>query len=251
MLPRLLLLLVAVVATVPQQALLAGPQAQTPSTPLAAGGLAAAPRPLCPSGRPAPASFLWNVVYAQVPGLKGPGSGRGEGTNLSGIHGVSSQLGMVAYDGGGLGGGYNQPNFGTWPVCNAPPKCDNGAIPQNVSIPAHIAALHAAVGELIPDPTTQGVVALDYEGWQPVWDELLGAQYKRFSEDLVRTEHPSWSPAAVSAEASRCEQTALEFLNFLEFVLSLSWCVSAGSLRARRASSIPRRLKRCGNCART
>lgn len=203
-------MMVVLLVLVPQQAM--GWPQQTPSTPLAAGGLATAPQPLCPSGRPAPVSFLWNIVYAQVPGLKGPGSGVGEGTNLSGVHGVSSQLGMVAYDGGGLGGGYNQPNWGLWPVCNAPPNCDNGGIPQNVSIPAHIAALRAAAEELIPDRATFGVVALDYEGWQPVWDDYLGPQYKRFSEDLVRAEHPSWSPTAVSAEASRqFESAAREF----------------------------------------
>ena len=49
-------------------------------------------------------------------------------------------MGMVTYDGGSLGGGYLTPNFGLWPVCNAPPNCDNGGIPQNVSLPAHIAA---------------------------------------------------------------------------------------------------------------
>ena len=32
-----------------------------------------------------------------------------------------------------------------------------------------------------------GIVALDYEGWQPNWDFLLGKQYKTASEDLVRS----------------------------------------------------------------
>ena len=140
----------------------------------------------------------------------GPGTGAGEGTNLSTVHGLSSQLAMVAYDGGSLGGGYRLPNFGLWPVCNAPPACDNGGIVQNISLPAHIAALTSAVAELIPDPLATGVLALDYEGWQPVWDELLGAQYKRFSEDLVRTAHPSWAAAAVTAEAARQFESAAE-----------------------------------------
>eukprot|EP01047_Picozoa_sp_COSAG01_P045021 COSAG01_NODE_4118_length_5335_cov_3.316272_6_plen_284_part_00 len=139
----------------------------------------------------------------QVPGLAGPGTGVGEGTNLSRVYGLSSQLGMVAYDGGGLGNGYMTPNFGLWPVCNAPPHCDNGGIPQNVSLSAHVAALEAAVAELIPDPRTAGVLALDYEGWQPVWDDLLGAQYKRMSEQIVRAAHPRWGSAAVTAEAAR------------------------------------------------
>eukprot|EP01051_Picozoa_sp_SAG22_P026945 SAG22_NODE_8773_length_631_cov_0.678571_1_plen_129_part_01 len=104
----------------------------TPSTPLAAGGWARSKPPLCPGGAPAPAQVLWNVVYAQVPDFRGPVTGRGEGTDLHRVHGLSSQLAMVAYDGGGLGGGYTTPDFGLWPVCNAPPKCRNGGIPQNV-----------------------------------------------------------------------------------------------------------------------
>jgi hypothetical protein len=38
-----------------------------------------------------PVSFMWNVAYAEVPGNAGPGTGRGEGTDLRGISGISSQ----------------------------------------------------------------------------------------------------------------------------------------------------------------
>ena len=72
--------------------------------PLDAGGVAVAPAGRCPSGGPLPIEIHWNVLYAQVDDLSGPGTGRGEGTNLSGITGISSQAGMTAYTGGSLGG---------------------------------------------------------------------------------------------------------------------------------------------------
>jgi hypothetical protein len=65
-----------------------------PSQPLEAGGMASSPPPRCPDGSssPRPVSFMWNVAYAEVPGNAGPGTGRGEGMDLRGISGISSQL---------------------------------------------------------------------------------------------------------------------------------------------------------------
>ena len=162
---RLLLLLLAVLLLHSRRA--AAP-ADTPtpssSAPLVAGGFAVSAPPQCPSGAPAPAQFLWNIVYAQIPDLAGPGTGRAEGTDLRAVHGLSSQLGMVVYDGGGLGGGYSTPNFGLWPVCNAPPHCRNGWGPQNISLAAHVAALKNAVNQLIPNPGTCCVRSAAWRG---------------------------------------------------------------------------------------
>ena len=108
---------------------------------------------------------------------------------------------MCAYDGGSLGGGYTTPNFGLWPVCNAPPNCRNGALPQKVNLTAHAEALKAAVEVLIPDENATGVAALDYEGWQPIWDDLLGEQYKNMSVELVLAAEPSLPAAQASAKA--------------------------------------------------
>ena len=110
---------------------------------------------------------------------------------------------MVAYDGGGLGGGYSTPKFGLWPVCNSPPRCDNGWGPQNISLTAHTAALTSAVEKMIENPDQTGIVALDYEGWQANWDDLLGNQYKTASEDSVRLQHPDWPAVNITAEAQR------------------------------------------------
>ena len=56
-----------------------------------AGGMASSPPPRYPDGSSSPVSFMWNVAYAEVPGNAGPGTGRGEGTDLRGISGISSQ----------------------------------------------------------------------------------------------------------------------------------------------------------------
>ncbi len=176
-----------------------------PSAPIEAGGFATTATPRCPGSslgsRRRPDTVLWNVLYAEVPGLSGPGTGRSEGTNLSSIAGATSQVALCAYDDGSLGGGYSTPPFGTWPVCNAPPACHNGGIPQAVNLTAHALALEEAVDILIPDRNTRGILALDYEGWQPVWDDLLGPQYKNMSEHLVSDAHPGWSAAQVTEQA--------------------------------------------------
>ena len=62
----------------------AAPPPPTPSSPLEAGGFARAPPPLCPAaaagGEPpavARSAIQWNVLYAEVPAMAGPGTGKG------------------------------------------------------------------------------------------------------------------------------------------------------------------------------
>ena len=153
--------------------------------------LAYAPDPVCPSGAPAPQFIAWDVLYRPTD----------KATNLHDVSMMTSQRSGVAYDQGGIGGGYRAIQFGLWPVCNDPRQgCQNGGLPQNVSLPAHVAALEHAVDAEVP-ASMRGVIILDYEGWAPVWDDELGAQYKTMSEQIVRNEHPSFTPAEVTAAA--------------------------------------------------
>ena len=53
-----------------------------------------------------------------------------------------------------------------------------------------------AIDALVPDKKCPWNLALDYEGWQPVWDDLLGATQEH--ERAARERNASQLPAAIS-----------------------------------------------------
>lgn len=94
--------------------------------------------------------------------------------------------------------------FGTHPMAYDPAgKIQSwGGAPQNLSLALHIETLQKAIQLTIPSDF-DGVLALDYEGWQPVWDMYLYSGVKAVSEALVREAHPTWSNDTILVEATK------------------------------------------------
>lgn len=95
-----------------------------------------------------------------------------------------------------------------WPTLDADMRPMNGGVPQAVNLTSFLAKLGANIDRLIPDSQWSGLGVFDFEAWVPVWDENLGwagkpvlGPYQRYSVQLVRTAHPSWSADKVLAQA--------------------------------------------------
>ncbi|NXJ92804.1 HYAL1 protein, partial [Corythaixoides concolor] len=97
----------------------------------------------------------------------------------------------------------------------------NGGLPQNASLQAH---LHQATWDIkvsLPSPAYSGLAVIDWEMWRPLWIRNWASMdiYQQKSEELVRQQHPQWSPELVKEMAKQqFEQSAR---NFMEQTLQL------------------------------
>eukprot|EP01012_Entosiphon_sulcatum_P011480 TRINITY_DN16991_c0_g1_i1.p1 TRINITY_DN16991_c0_g1~~TRINITY_DN16991_c0_g1_i1.p1 ORF type:complete len:468 (-),score=56.55 TRINITY_DN16991_c0_g1_i1:31-1434(-) len=156
---------------------------------------AAANVPLCPGGKAtARQPFLWNILYNDAGGV-----------DLAGTPGVATQGVATAYP-GGSDPGWPTNSFGIWPICigsGTTPQCTDGGVPQNASLPNHLANLQKSIPQLFPDPNYDGVIGIDWEGWAEVYDGFLFTGYKTVSQALVTAKHPDWNTTQVEQEAAK------------------------------------------------
>jgi hypothetical protein len=105
----------------------------------------------------------------------------------------------------------------------------NGGVPQAANLSAHLAELRATLPSWIPDPNWDGYAVFDFEDWTNIWDLMIAptagggwhsVAYQKYSIDLERRKHPSWTERQLTAVAkSSFESAATEWL-----VLTLRTC---------------------------
>jgi len=86
----------------------------------------------------------------------------------------------------------------------------NGGVPQAGNLSRHLQLLREGVPRWLPDPDWAGNAVLDFEAWDPIWEENTasacgyhGSCYQEMSVKIVKAEHPSWTAHQVTAEAER------------------------------------------------
>uniref|UniRef100_A0A4W3KKM9 Hyaluronidase n=1 Tax=Callorhinchus milii TaxID=7868 RepID=A0A4W3KKM9_CALMI len=98
----------------------------------------------------------------------------------------------------------------------------NGAVPQNVSLPAHLNQLVKDIKKYIPHEGFQGLAIIDWEEWRPQWVRNWSKKdiYRRTSQDIVRARHPDWSEKEITKQAKLEFDTAAR--NFMTESLKTS-----------------------------
>lgn len=91
-------------------------------------------------------------------------------------------------------------------------KIENGGIPQQADLNAHLAKVRRDVAQAIPDPNWSGYAIIDLEAWDPLW-EGTAKEYHEASIRLARQSHPGRSENDIRrlAKASY-EEAARTFL---------------------------------------
>lgn len=97
-------------------------------------------------------------------------------------------------------------------------RAENGGVPQNANIDAHLDELRKDIQTAIPDPNFSGWAIIDYEGWGPVYDTAK-EPYKEMSRRLARERHPDRSPADIERLARALFQSGARA--FLERTINL------------------------------
>jgi len=93
---------------------------------------------------------------------------------------------------------------GDWNCTNA--TFTYGGLPQLTNLTAHLEKLQIDVEKYLPDEMWSGVANIDWEAWKPTFDANKYNEYWIYvnrSEALVLQQHPTYSPALVTAEAKR------------------------------------------------
>eukprot|EP01045_Picozoa_sp_COSAG04_P026888 COSAG04_NODE_3825_length_2492_cov_2.320100_1_plen_719_part_10 len=82
-----------------------------------------------------------------------------------------------------------------------------------------LARVDKLIATWLPDPEYDGLAALDFEYWTPVWEEHTssgswhGRRYQTLSLATVRCDHPDWNETRVQKEAKQqFEAAAVEWL---------------------------------------
>ncbi|NWS78117.1 HYAL1 protein, partial [Crotophaga sulcirostris] len=91
----------------------------------------------------------------------------------------------------------------------------NGGLPQNASLEAHLHQATQDIKVMLPSPDYDGLAVIDWESWRPVWARNWDSMniYQQKSEQLVRQQHPQWSPRKVEEAAKQeFEESAREFM---------------------------------------
>lgn len=80
-----------------------------------------------------------------------------------------------------------------------------GGVPQNASLRDHIWKAESDLRKTIPDRDFQGLGIVDWEAWRPLWERNWDSKevYWRGSRELVRAEHPDWTPKQIEVEATK------------------------------------------------
>ncbi|XP_076869972.1 hyaluronidase-1 [Brachyhypopomus gauderio] len=96
----------------------------------------------------------------------------------------SEQLGLYPH--------YNQQNISV-----------HGGVPQNCSLLDHLRHADFDIQKAVPERTFQGLAVVDWESWRPLWERNWGVKhvYWQGSRELVRAQHPHWTPKQVEAQA--------------------------------------------------
>lgn len=125
---------------------------------------------------------------------------------------------LSVYDAGNL------PYFsGTGGSCKATPgdwNCTSavahfGGLPQTTNITAHLEKLEEDIIRQIPDPMFNGVAAIDWEHFKPVFARNTWQHYWIYvnrSIELVRSQHPSWPLEKLTRTAEASFNAAAQHL---------------------------------------
>lgn len=115
---------------------------------------------------------------------------------------------------------FNEGDIGYYPyVDRVSQRYVNGGLPQLANITAHLEKATSDLLAAIPNPDFDGVGMIDWEEWHPHWDAIEG-RYRTYSMDHVRSLHPDWDNATITAIA-RLEWTQGAKL-FMESTLKLA-----------------------------
>ncbi|XP_009889556.1 PREDICTED: hyaluronidase-1 [Charadrius vociferus] len=91
----------------------------------------------------------------------------------------------------------------------------NGGLPQNASVEAHLHEATQDIKVTLPSPAYDGLAVIDWEKWRPLWVRNWASMdiYRQKSEELVRQQHPQWTPDLVKKVAQQqFEQSARTFM---------------------------------------
>ena len=95
----------------------------------------------------------------------------------------------------------------------------NGGVPQRAPLAEQLARIDKLIATWLPDPKYDGLAALDFEYWTPIWEEHTssgswhGRRYQTLSLATVRCDHPDWNETRVQKEAQQqFEAAAVEWL---------------------------------------
>lgn len=97
-------------------------------------------------------------------------------------------------------------------------KTENGGVPQQADINAHLDELRKDIAAAIPDPNFTGLAIIDYEGWGPIFDTAK-EPYKEMSRRLARERHPERSAADIERLARATYQSGARA--FMEKTINL------------------------------
>ena len=77
----------------------------------------------------------------------------------------------------------------------------NGGIPQNGSLPVHLAKVRTDIATLFPDPDHTGFIVIDWEEWEPYMNPRSKSVYMnaslRFADGRVDTAVAQWNASAL------------------------------------------------------
>ena len=91
---------------------------------------------------------------------------------------------------------------GDWNCTNVTSKY--GGLPQLTNLSEHLIQLTLDIERQIPDANWNGVANIDWEAWHPNFNSNKYDEYWIYvnkSEEIVLSQHPTWSPEQVTIEA--------------------------------------------------
>ncbi|XP_029358375.1 hyaluronidase-1 [Echeneis naucrates] len=105
--------------------------------------------------------------------------------------------------------------LGLYPRYSTQGEAVHGGVPQNASLEEHLRRASEDIRTSIPDTDFPGLGVIDWESWRPVWERNWDSKevYWKASRELVRSEHPDWSPQQINAEARlKFEEAGKKFM---------------------------------------